>query len=162
MIYWGIDPGPSRTGIALIRNGKPTAFCIPTLQLTDPYIPYPINEIDGEFYAPAHVRVGIEMPECMGQVIGREVLETAVVVGQIMACLAPLSRITRYNRSAIKRYFGVTPQGKSADSQIRSAMIERWGEPGTAKNPGPTYGITGDAWAALAVATCVYDSKETK
>lgn len=165
MIYWGIDPGPEMCGIAGIRNGKPFGFEVPTSQLTNSYVPYPVNEFDGEFYAPAKVRVGLEMPECMGKEIGRDVLETAVVVGQIMACLDPICRIIRYNRSAIKRYFGVTNKKDNGakppghDSQVRTAMIARWGEPGTAKKPGPTYGITGDAWAALAVATCVYDKE---
>ena len=38
------------------------------------------------------------------------------------------------------------------DSNIRQALIDRWGAPGTKKAPGPTYGITNDVWAALAVA----------
>lgn len=160
MIYWGIDPGPSHCGVAYIRNGKPHGTIIPTSQLTDPYLPFPVNEINGEFYSPDKVRVGIEMPVGMGQVIGGEVLETAFVVGQIYSCLSQIARISRYGRKEIKRYFGVT--GKGSDSQIRSAMIKRWGEPGTKANPGPTYGITGDAWAALAVATCVYDKEMTR
>ena len=169
MIYWGIDPGPSHCGVAYIRNGKPHGTIIPTSQLTDPYLPFPVNEINGEFYSPEKVRVGIEMPEGMGQIAGRDTLETAFVAGQIYICLSQIARVVRFGRKSIKSYVGVShrknPDGtkaKTSDSQVRRAMIERWGEVGTKKNPGPTYGIHKDAWAALAVATCVYDKEMTR
>jgi hypothetical protein len=52
-------------------------------------------------------------------------------------------------RKAIKSHLCSTTQAK--DKDIRAALIDRLGEPGTKKNPGPTYGISGDCWAALSV-----------
>lgn len=41
------------------------------------------------------------------------------------------------------------------DKYIRQALIDRFGDVGTKKNPGRLYGISGHLWAALAVAvTC--------
>jgi len=41
---------------------------------------------------------------------------------------------------------------KAKDPNIRQALIDRLGDPGTKKNPGPTYGVKSHAWSALAVA----------
>jgi hypothetical protein len=42
---------------------------------------------------------------------------------------------------------------KASDAEMRSALIEQWGAPGTKDSPGPTYSVRGTAWKALAVAT---------
>lgn len=42
---------------------------------------------------------------------------------------------------------------KANDKAVRAKMIELYGEPGTKKNPGKTYRITKDCWAALSCAT---------
>ena len=41
---------------------------------------------------------------------------------------------------------------KANDAGVRQALIDRLGPPGSKKAPGPTYGVTSHAWAALAVA----------
>ncbi|MGH7470493.1 MAG: hypothetical protein ACRENP_21315 [Longimicrobiales bacterium] len=46
---------------------------------------------------------------------------------------------------------------KAKDQNIRQALIDLLGAPGTKKNPGPTYGISGDAWSALAIAVTARD-----
>ena len=40
---------------------------------------------------------------------------------------------------------------KANDATIKQALKDRFGEPGTKKNPGILYGIHKDAWSALAV-----------
>ena len=49
---------------------------------------------------------------------------------------------------------------KARDPNVRQALIDRLGKPGTKKNPGPTYGVSSHAWSALAVA--VYASDQAK
>lgn len=41
---------------------------------------------------------------------------------------------------------------KAKDGNIRQALIDKHGAPGTKKSKGPTYGVSGHLWAALAVA----------
>ena len=40
---------------------------------------------------------------------------------------------------------------KAKDSNIRQALIDRFGPVGTKKNPGWFYGVSKDVWAAIAV-----------
>ena len=49
---------------------------------------------------------------------------------------------------------------RAKDKNIRQAMIDRFGEPGTKKNPGGTYGISKDIWSALAIAAYALDIHE--
>jgi hypothetical protein len=46
---------------------------------------------------------------------------------------------------------------RAKDSNIRQALIDRFGEPGTKKSPGLTYGLKKDLWAAFALAVTSYD-----
>jgi len=48
---------------------------------------------------------------------------------------------------------------RAKDANIRQALIDRIGEQGKKANPGPTYGVKGDIWAALAVAVYAWDIK---
>ena len=53
---------------------------------------------------------------------------------------------------------------KANDSNIRQALIDRWGGDqvaiGRKKAPGPLYGFSGDMWAALAVAVTAAETTE--
>lgn len=41
---------------------------------------------------------------------------------------------------------------KAGDKAVHQALVDKYGEVGTKKNPGPLYGIKSHLWAALAVA----------
>lgn len=58
-------------------------------------------------------------------------------------------------RKDVKMHFCNSMRAK--DTNIRAALIDRFGEPGTKKNPGILYGIKKDWWAALAVAVYAAD-----
>ena len=47
---------------------------------------------------------------------------------------------------------------RAKDGNVRQALIDRIGAQGTKKKPGPTYGVSKDVWAALAVAVCAHDT----
>ena len=57
---------------------------------------------------------------------------------------------TVYRREEKKLLCAGIPRPK--DKHVRAALIKLYGEPGTASNPGPTYGISADVWSALSVA----------
>lgn len=46
---------------------------------------------------------------------------------------------------------------KAKDSNIRQALIDRFGVVGTKKNPGWFYGVSKDVWAAIAVGVTYHD-----
>ena len=101
--------------------------------------------------------IAIEMIASYGMAVGKTVFETCVWIGRF----AQLIRVE----------FGVEPEFiyrseekmclchsmKAKDSNIRQALIDRFGEVGTKKNPGYFYGFKKDIWSAMAVAVTYHD-----
>ena len=90
----------------------------------------------------------IEMIASYGMSVGKEIFETCVWIGRFIQA-APIFA-NRVYRKDVKLHFCGTARAK--DSNVRQALIDRFGEPGTKKNPGPLYGIKKDEWSALAIA----------
>jgi hypothetical protein len=95
----------------------------------------------------------IEYPKYqLGQPFQDTHITMATWVGRIMQRLddlgASYSRIYRYREGMVMLNSSIT-----SDAKIRAAVIAVYGPPGTKKNPGPTYGVTNDAWQAIAVGT---------
>ena len=67
----------------------------------------------------------------------------------------PNSLIVLIPRMDIKMHICKSPKAK--DSNIRQALIDRFGNPGRKNNPGILYGVKKDMWQALALAVYVYD-----
>lgn len=91
----------------------------------------------------------IEKIASFGMPVGAEVFETVYWSGRFAQAYGPelTHRITRIE---VKNHLCHSSRAK--DSNIRQALIDRFGAPGTKKNPGALYGISGDLWSALAVA----------
>jgi hypothetical protein len=96
----------------------------------------------------------IEMVESYGMAVGREVFQTCVWIGRFHEC----SRVpVRYvPRKEIKLHLCGTHRAK--DANIRQALIDKYGAPGTKKAPGKTFGITSHLWAALAIADYIAET----
>lgn len=84
-----------------------------------------------------------------GMPAGREVFETCVWIGRFIEAHGA-ERCERILRPTVKTRLCGTPRAK--DANVRQALIDRFGPPGTKKRPGKLYGISGDMWSALAVA----------
>jgi hypothetical protein len=52
--------------------------------------------------------------------------------------------------------------GKAKDSNIRQALIDRFGEVGVKNNPGWFYGVSKDVWSAVAIAVTWSDREKGK
>lgn len=93
--------------------------------------------------------VAIEMIASYGMGVGAEVFETCVMIGRLVEAAAELV-VHRVYRKDVKLYLCGSPRAK--DTNIRAALIDRYGGKAATKKGGPLHGITGDCWAALAVA----------
>lgn len=95
-----------------------------------------------------HDLVACEMVASYGMAVGATVFETCVWIGRFVeSAKAP----TRYvYRKDVKMHLCHSMRAK--DANIRQALLDKHGEVGTKKNPGPLYGIRSHLWAALAVA----------
>ena len=100
----------------------------------------------------------IEAIASYGMSVGAEVFTTCIWVGRfIQVCVDKGSPYELMYRKDIKMH--LCHSMKAKDSNIRQALIDRLGKPGTKKNQGRTYGISGDEWAALAVAITFSDTR---
>ena len=97
--------------------------------------------------------LAIEKIECMGMAVGKATFDTCEWIGRF----DPLCSATLVPRRAVKLHLCGSMRAK--DANIRQALIDRLGVPGTKKKPGPLYGIASHLWSALAIAVYVYDTQ---
>ena len=100
-------------------------------------------------------KIVCEMIACYGMPVGKTVFETCLWIGRF----TDSTDILVY-RKDIMMHFCHSARGK--DSNIRQALIDRFGVPGTKKAPGKLYGVSKDIWSALAVAVYYAGTMEGK
>ncbi|MHB8123146.1 MAG: RuvC family protein [Desulfuromonadaceae bacterium] len=98
--------------------------------------------------------VAIERIRGYGIVAGDDTFDTCEAVGRFDMAATFYHIPTRLiPRKDIKKH--LCGNTTTNDKYIRQALIDRFGEVGTKKCPGPLYGISGHLWSALSVAvTC--------
>lgn len=100
----------------------------------------------------------IEMIASYGMAVGAEVFGTCVWVGRFMQEYGP-ERTSLMFRLKVKQH--LCHDSRAKDGNIRQAIIDRFGGKdkaiGKKHSPGPLFGISGDLWAALAVAITWWD-----
>ena len=150
-----IDPGPTESGWALYktydmgqpvcRGGvSPNAEMLHWLQAWNR-----VNE-------PAPL-LCIEMIASYGMAVGKEVFETCVWIGRFQQSWHAPNEVQLVYRKDVKLHLCGTPRAK--DTNVRQALIDKLGAPGTKAKPGPTYGIKSHAWPALAVAVTAHETR---
>lgn len=114
------------------------------------------REVQESAASPAIQLIAIEMVACYGMPVGREVFETCLLIGRMIEiCEREGMPVQLVYRKDVKMHLCHTAKAK--DANVRQALIDKHGAPGTKKAPGPTYGISGHLWAALAVADYAAD-----
>ena len=91
----------------------------------------------------------IERIACYGMAVGAEVFETVFWSGRFAQAYG-VELVSRIARLQVKLH--LCHDSRAKDANIRQALIDKFGKPGTKKEPGVLYGIAGDLWAALALA----------
>ncbi len=95
--------------------------------------------------------LAIEMVASYGMAVGREVFETVRWIGRFQQAWRDPEAVRLVYRQEVKLHLCKTT--KANDANIRQALIDKYGAPGTKKAPGSTYGVSSHAWAALGVAS---------
>lgn len=96
-----------------------------------------------------------------GMPAGKDVFHTCLMIGRMVEAFTAKSIPVRLIlRPTIKAH--LCGSAKAKDQNVRQALIDRLGPPGTKKDPNPcTYGISSHKWAALAVAVYAADVSDT-
>jgi hypothetical protein len=139
-----IDPGPIQSAYA-VWDGKLRRFGIVQ------------NEemrriLQGGLAGPefdSATRCVIEQIASYGMPVGAEVFETCYWSG-IFAATFGLDRTERLPRLTVKMH--ICHDSKAKDGNIRAALIDKFGKPGTVKAKGMLHGVSKDCWSATALA----------
>ena len=142
-----IDPGCDKSGVVRLDCGLVGDFN----WLDNDAVAYAIKSL------PKGSLVAIEWISSYGMTAGREMFDTCrwearfeMVAGQ---CGHAVMRVLRRD---VKRHLCENPSAN--DKAVNEAVRNRWGDKGTKKNPGGTYGFTDHTYAALAVASYALDT----
>ena len=144
-----IDPGRTESAWLCYSDGEIVSF-----GKTDNESLLEMVQNTGVFDPCEHL--AIEMVASYGMPVGKDVFETCVWIGRFIQGGSHLRPAFIYRKDVKMHLCGSM---KAKDANIRQALIDRFGAPGTKANPGATYGISTDVWSALAVAV-TYADKE--
>lgn len=147
-----IDPGPDRSAWLEFDHGLPVAFAH-----------QPNDEVLDRIARTQADVLAIEMVASYGMPVGVETFETCVWAGRLIQRWtdswgdAPVLRVYRKD---VKMH--LCGSMRARDPNVRHALLDRFGPSrevavGRKAAPGPLYGVSGHAWAALAVAVTAAD-----
>jgi hypothetical protein len=146
MNIFAVDPGPTESAWLIWRDRIISFGKLPNEDLLTMILERrSLAEVASN--APNDLLV-IEQVASFGMPVGAEVFETVFWSGRFAEAWP--GRFDRIKRHSVKMHLCGNMRAK--DGNIRQALIDKFGAPGTKKNPGATYGISGDVWSALAVA----------
>ena len=146
-----IDPAPVQSGYLLWdrQTQRPKDFesSVPNDDMLGI-----IGDLHGD-----SVLVAIERIRSYGMPVGAETLETAEWTGRFaQKCEEEELAWRLVPRKEIVLHLCGSARAK--DPNVRRALLDKFGPQGTKKAPGKLYGISGHAWAALAIAVYVQDT----
>ena len=157
MIILAVDPGPKKSAWVYYDSAD-SRIMGAKIDSNDE-----VKAMLTRFRTDIEPRCAIEMVASYGMPVGAEVFETCVWIGRFLEAWGMNHPpVILVYRADVKMYLCGSMRAK--DSNIRQALIDRFGKPGTKKQPGRTYGMSGDMWSALAVAVTAltYGTKGVK
>ena len=151
-----IDPGTDQSGWCVFDGEVVVASGVmPNAEMLE-YVQRSHFEVNAHGLA-------VEMIASYGMPVGREVFETCVWIGRFIQAWYRPEGVQLIYRRDVKLHLCGSPKAK--DANIRQALLDRFPrigggktpQVGTKAKPGPLYGVSSHAWAALAVAVLVAD-----
>ena len=145
-----IDPGNQESAYVLLDKDtyKPLEFGkIPNEEMLEK-----VKKLD-------YNNLAIEMIASYGMPVGREVFETCVWIGRFIQRRKCPNFEYVYRK---EEKINLCGSMKAKDSNIRQALIDRFGVVGTKKEQGWFYGFKSDIWAAYAVGVTYLDREREK
>jgi len=153
MILLSIDPGCEKSAWVLYNTDSPEPIINMGIQENESLIRKFFEEDFDQGFVD---EVVIEMIASYGMAVGASVFETCVMIGRLVQLFNKLPVSMMY-RKDVKMHLCHSMRAK--DANIRQAIIDRLGPPGTKKHPGKTFGVKADIWAALACAVTFADTR---
>ena len=139
MIVLAVDPGPVQSGFALydgvrvLRSGV-----LPNCDLLRI-----VSDDNSDVLA-------IEKIVSYGNIVNNDTFDTCEWIGRFQQAWACPDEVVKVKRLQVKQALGL--KGSAKDKDVNAALLSAIGPKGTKKDPGPTFGVAGHAWAALGVA----------
>ena len=99
--------------------------------------------------------LALELFVATNQRLGNESIETIHWGGRFHQASGDPDSVMLIPRAQVKRALGLGH--RDGDKQVRAKLVEIVGEKGTKANPGPCYGVSSHAWAALG---CAYAARQ--
>lgn len=145
-MIFAIDPGTTKSAWVMLDDSlKPTRFGIS-----------PNEDLLADIgCVPSDYDFVIEMIASYGMAVGKEVFETCVWIGRFWEAAYGMRSRNRIYR--IDEKMNLCHSAQAKDANIRQALIDRFGDVGTKRNPGWFYGVSKDVWAAIAVGVTWHD-----
>jgi len=98
--------------------------------------------------------LAIEKIVSYGNVVNNDTFDTCEWIGRFQQAWACPDEVVKVKRLQVKQALGL--KGSAKDKDVNAALLSAIGPKGTKKDPGPTFGVAGHAWAALGVAYAAY------
>ena len=141
-----IDPGPERSAAIVWDGSRILESRMEPNELILSWLPTLAIDI--------YDLLAVEQIESFGMPVGKEVFATVFWAGRFVQRWVP-GHWKLISRRTVK--LALCHDSRARDSNIRQALIDRFGPPGRKKSPGLTYGLAGDTWQAFALAVVAYD-----
>ncbi len=133
-----IDPGTLQSGYVLYDGRVITSGVMPNEDLLKI-----VADDNSDVLA-------IEKIVNQGNLIGQETIDSVEWIGRFQQAWGCPEDVLKIPRRDVKKALGIP--GSSDDAKVNARLRELIGEKGTKAKPGPTFGVSSHAWAALGVA----------
>lgn len=137
-----IDPGPAESAWVRMNDGELTDFG----KFSNDVVNVLCTPLGGEVLVIELIESSYGMP------VGKEVFQTVFWAGRFAQSWSPSDWFVMNRKTVVTHICGTA---KAKDSNVRAALIDRWGGKdkaiGTKAKPGPLKGVTADVWQALAL-----------